>query len=237
MKYFFALLASIAFLAAAVCPEAFASYNVSNYREDGGAIWVIGGFLKVAPGGELDIESGGSLKIGGTAITATAAEINYIDGLTATASELNILDGATLSTAEANLLDAAPATVTFDISASANANVCRVTINVQDAAGANLTGSDYVLEIWLSDSQYGVGITGTSASGTVTCADHPSNGGEVLTALTAKKHMIAVTEHGTGYVVIEITDTSKTTFYVCVKNPLTGAVTVSPQLEASDYGS
>jgi len=50
--------------------------NVSNYKEQGGARHVIGGSLDVISGGDLDIESGGSLKLAGTAISATAAEIN-----------------------------------------------------------------------------------------------------------------------------------------------------------------
>ena len=40
--------------------------------------------------------------INDTAITATAAELNILDGVTATAAELNILDGVTASTAEIN---------------------------------------------------------------------------------------------------------------------------------------
>jgi hypothetical protein len=43
-------------------------------------------------------------------VTATTAELNILDGVTATAEELNILDGATLSTAELNLLDGVTAT-------------------------------------------------------------------------------------------------------------------------------
>lgn len=46
-----------------------------NYMESGSR-WVIGGSFDVASGGDMDIESGASLKIAGTAITATAAEIN-----------------------------------------------------------------------------------------------------------------------------------------------------------------
>lgn len=38
-------------------------------------------------------------------VTATAAELNILDGATVTASELNILDGATVTTAELNYLD------------------------------------------------------------------------------------------------------------------------------------
>jgi hypothetical protein len=36
----------------------------------------------------------GTLKLGGTEVTATAAELNITDGLTATAAELNLIDGA-----------------------------------------------------------------------------------------------------------------------------------------------
>ena len=43
--------------------------------------------------------------LGGTTITATAAELNLLDGVTADASELNILDGVTATTAELNYLD------------------------------------------------------------------------------------------------------------------------------------
>ena len=40
-----------------------------------------------------------------TAITATPAELNILDGVTATASELNIMDGVTSTTTELNILD------------------------------------------------------------------------------------------------------------------------------------
>ena len=37
----------------------------------------------------------GSFQIGGTAVTATAAELNIMDGVTATTAELNYVDGVT----------------------------------------------------------------------------------------------------------------------------------------------
>lgn len=46
-----------------------------------------------------------TLKINGTAVTATAAELNTLDGVTATAAELNILDGVTATASEINKLD------------------------------------------------------------------------------------------------------------------------------------
>lgn len=42
------------------------------------------------------------LKLGGTLVTATAAELNALDGLTATVAELNIMDGVTATAAEIN---------------------------------------------------------------------------------------------------------------------------------------
>ena len=52
------------------------------------------------------------ITLGDTAITATAAELNILDGVTATAAELNLLDGVTSTTAELNILDGVTATAT-----------------------------------------------------------------------------------------------------------------------------
>lgn len=53
-----------------------------------------------------------TLKIAGTAVTSTAAELNILDGATATTAELNILDGVTSTATELNLLDGVTALVT-----------------------------------------------------------------------------------------------------------------------------
>lgn len=47
-----------------------------------------------------------------TDVTATAAELNVLDGITASTAELNTLDGITASTAELNTLDGITATTT-----------------------------------------------------------------------------------------------------------------------------
>ena len=57
--------------------------------------------------GSLDL---GSLIIGGTTVTSTAAELNILDGVTATTAELNILDGVTATATEINILDGVTAT-------------------------------------------------------------------------------------------------------------------------------
>jgi len=61
---------------------------------------VADGVLTVA--GEVSMTT---LDIGGTNVTATATELNIMDGVTATTSELNIMDGVTSTTAELNILD------------------------------------------------------------------------------------------------------------------------------------
>lgn len=76
------------------------SYTPKVYREQGGARQVIasGGSLDVQSGGEIDIENGGSLKLAGTAITATADEINRF---TDTSGRIVNCTAATLAVTEA----------------------------------------------------------------------------------------------------------------------------------------
>ena len=61
---------------------------------------------------EIQPDLGAGWEVGGVAVTATAAELNVLDGVTATTAELNILDGVTATTAEINTLDGITATVT-----------------------------------------------------------------------------------------------------------------------------
>lgn len=70
--------------------------NVPIYKEQGGARMVVGdgGSLDVESGGEIDIEDGGALKLDGTEMSASATELNYLDGPTpgvATASKVAVL--------------------------------------------------------------------------------------------------------------------------------------------------
>ena len=53
-----------------------------------------------------------AINFNGTAISATAAELNIMDGVTATTAELNIMDGVTSTAAELNILDGVTASAT-----------------------------------------------------------------------------------------------------------------------------
>ena len=78
-----------------------------GHTSDTDLLTLASGVLTVA--GEVSMTT---LDIGGTNVTATAAELNILDGVTATASELNILDGVTSTASELNILDGVTSTAT-----------------------------------------------------------------------------------------------------------------------------
>lgn len=62
---------------------------------------------------------GGLWKIDGTAVTATAAELNILDGVTATTAEINILAGVTATTADLNYVDGVTSAIQTQLDAKA----------------------------------------------------------------------------------------------------------------------
>ena len=76
-----------------------------GHTDDTDLITLADGIATVA--GEVSMTT---LDIGGTNVTATAAELNIMDGVTATTAELNIMDGVTATTAELNIMDGVTAT-------------------------------------------------------------------------------------------------------------------------------
>jgi hypothetical protein len=119
--------------------------------------------------------------------------------------------------------------------ASAAANVCNVLFQVVDAEG-NAVSETFHMDVYLSDSAVGDGLTSTSASGTTAAV---STYGTVLVAMTAKK-ALRVQTNASGQFKLAITDTSKTAFYPCATipgGPNNGRVVVGDALETTDYGS
>tara|TARA_R100000773_G_scaffold7545_2_gene7470 strand:+ start:574 stop:3609 length:3036 start_codon:yes stop_codon:yes gene_type:complete len=72
------------------------SFNFNIASHDGSNGLQLGGVLVTATAAELNIMDG---------VTATTSELNILDGVTATATELNIIDGVTATTAELNIMD------------------------------------------------------------------------------------------------------------------------------------
>lgn len=102
-------------------------YNTANYTEQGGARTVIGG--------EIDVVTGGALKIAGTAITKTAAELNalpiveqaLVAAMAVTAADAAAADGAAPTKAEYDVLvtlaNANKAAINLILTALKEANV------------------------------------------------------------------------------------------------------------------
>lgn len=141
------------------------------------------------------------------------------------------VDDVTWSAAESNVLTGLPGVVTFAAAAAAS-TVAEVTITVKDANG-DPPAKPLMMDVWLSDAATGAGLTGTTASGTVTAK---SASGIVITTYTAKK-ALRVQTLANGTFVLEITDSAKTAFFVCAQNPGTGATEVATVLASGDYGA
>ena len=92
-----------------------------------------------------------AINFNGTAITATAAELNIMDGVTATTAELNIMDGVTTTTTELNYVDGVTSAIQTQLNSKAN------------LSGANFTGS-----IDVSGTVTADGLTVETATGTAT---------------------------------------------------------------------
>ena len=81
---------------------------LDSITADGSTITITGNTTFADGAYDFDIAShdtSNGLKLGGTLVTATAAELNIMDGVTATASEINALDGITAVVGELNALD------------------------------------------------------------------------------------------------------------------------------------
>ena len=88
----------------------------------------------------------GAWKIGGVAVTSTAAELNVLDGVIATTAELNILDGVTATAAELNILDGVTSTAA-ELNILDGVTAVAADLNViagADAAGVTATEVGYL---------------------------------------------------------------------------------------------
>lgn len=115
----------------------------------------------------------------------------------------------------------APASVTIALAASATTDGMDITITVKDGDGRTIAAA-HCIEVWISESAAGAGLTADSYSGTVTAST-----GAILTAYTAKKHFSVVTAATGIAVMTAVASANPTDQYVCVRNPLSGRVIVS----------
>lgn len=122
-----------------------------------------------------------------------------------------------------------PANVTISYAASATTDGIEATFTVVDSDGDAIAGI-FTLNAWISDDADGSGLTATAASGALTAAT-----GTILTALTAKKHVIVNTA-ATGIATLLLVDSANTAGErFCVAHPVTGAAIVGDATVAGDY--
>ena len=93
---------------------------------------------------------------------------------------------------------------TIALAASATTDGIDITITARDAAVQNF-------EFWVSEAATGAGLTADSASGALTAST-----GAILTALTAKKHVIAQTNASGSCVMTLVDSANPTDQYFCI---------------------
>ena len=99
------------------------------------------GLFVGAPGSEVQVASStGGLYQSGTAVTATATELNLLDGVTATTAELNLIDGSVAGTAVASKALALGANKNVDVLAVAD-------LKLGAGAGTSVTSTAAELNI------------------------------------------------------------------------------------------
>lgn len=109
-----------------------------------------------------------------TDVTATASELNVLDGITASTAELNILDGVTASTAEINVLDGITATttelnyvdgVTSNIQTQLDSKLDEKPDGTNDLLdGNNKINTTYIPDVVLGQLLYGGTVTGAGVA-------------------------------------------------------------------------
>ncbi len=122
------------------------------------------------------------------------------------------LDNQSVEQEIKNLQGEVAQTATVALAAGAS-NTMTITITLKDGFGTAF-GQRHRVEVYMSGSSTGAGLTSSSYSGALTATT-----GDILTALTAKKHVIANT-NTSGVLVLSLVDSGKpATEYVCVVLP------------------
>jgi len=106
------------------------------------------------------------LAAGATDVTASASELNVLDGVTASTAEINILDGLTASTTELNYVDGVTSAIQTQIDGKAASSHTHAQSDI-----TNLT----------TDLAAKASLSGATFTGTVTLAADPSNALEAAT--------------------------------------------------------
>ena len=126
-----------------------------------------------------------AINFNGTAISATAAELNIMDGVTSTATELNILDGVTSTTAELNILDGVTSTATeLNLLDGVTATTTELNYNDTGAAVGTVVASKVVTADANKDVASFRNVTATTFIGNIDAVDGDFDGTLEADAIT-----------------------------------------------------
>ncbi len=122
-------------------------------------------YTENASGAVIEVGSNpSSLSINGTAVTATAAEINTLDGITSSTAELNILDGVTSTAAELNILDGVTAS-TAEINILDGVTSTTAELNILDGVTSTAAELNILDGVTATTAELNIldGVTSTTA--------------------------------------------------------------------------
>jgi len=132
-----------------------------------------------------------AINFNGTAITATAAELNIMDGVTSTATEINLLDGVTATTTELNYTDTGAAVgvvvASKVVTADANKDVAsfrNITLTGElDAGSLDISGDADIDGTLETDA---LSINGTAVTSTAAELNYSDTGQSTGTVVADK---------------------------------------------------
>jgi len=166
-----------------------------------------------------------AINYNGTAISATAAELNIMDGVTATTAELNLMDGVTATTAELNIMDGVTATAAelniLDASGSTIGSLSEIsTIANDDVFLALDTSGGGIKKV--SRSTVVSGLATSSAISNVAEDSTPQLGGNLdlngNDIVTTSNATLDLAPNGTGTVVVRGNTNSGAIVFNCESN-------------------
>ena len=166
-----------------------------------------------------------AINYNGTAISATAAELNIMDGVTATTAELNLMDGVTATTAELNIMDGVTATTAelniLDASGSTIGDLSEISTIANDDVFLALDTSGGGLKK-VARSTVVAGLATSSAISNVADDSTPQLGGNLdlngNDIVTTSNATLDLAPNGTGTVVVRGNTNSGAIVFNCESN-------------------
>ena len=159
-------------------------------------------------------------EVGGVAVTATAAELNILDGVTASTAEINVLDGVTASAAELNILDGATLTVTelnyvdgvtSAIQTQLDAKYDSGDLASQAEAEAGTDNTKVMTPLRLRNA-----LNATGSAPVYACRAWVNFNGTGTVAIRASGNVTSITDNGTGDYTVNFTTAMPDANYACL---------------------